>query len=300
MKKQMRKAMLSTLCLLIVGIMSLTGVTYAWFSTGTQATVNSFDVNVEAAAGAILIATTPASGDKLSFTGSVTVNNDEYNGKNLTPVSTTDPTGKFYTATLSADGTKITSDEVTTNISGTTAHWIEFDLYFYNPSDTTLPVYVDGGTTVGLVSGQTGTEGSFLATRVAYTAFTPVNFASNGDITTSHSTVGATYIFEPNAKIHTAAGVNAGATQNSKATYKGVKAEATDIVLATDTASLAAVTTYEIGDATAILSLGAKQVGKVTVRIWIEGQDVDCLNDIAGKPFASNLKFTSTAPTAGN
>ncbi len=63
MKKQIRKTLLSTMSMLLVGVLCLTGVTFAWFSMGTEAQVNNFDVNVELADGAILVATPDASGN---------------------------------------------------------------------------------------------------------------------------------------------------------------------------------------------------------------------------------------------
>ena len=56
MKNTFRRATLSTICMLVVAVMSLTGVTYAWFTQGTQATVDTFDINVEASAGNLMIA----------------------------------------------------------------------------------------------------------------------------------------------------------------------------------------------------------------------------------------------------
>ncbi len=54
MKKKLFKAMLPTISLLLVAVMSLTGVTYAWFTSGKTATVESFDVNVKAIDGILI------------------------------------------------------------------------------------------------------------------------------------------------------------------------------------------------------------------------------------------------------
>ena len=53
MKNSMRRAMISTVCMLIVAVMSLTGVTYAWFTAGADATINNVTVDVVAADGGI-------------------------------------------------------------------------------------------------------------------------------------------------------------------------------------------------------------------------------------------------------
>ena len=62
MKNTFRKAALSTICMLIVAVVSLTGVTYAWFTQGTQATVSDFNVGVEASAGNLMIAQADGNG----------------------------------------------------------------------------------------------------------------------------------------------------------------------------------------------------------------------------------------------
>ena len=46
MKKTLRRAMLSTICMLVVAVMSLTGVTYAWFSQSTTAKVDGMTMEI--------------------------------------------------------------------------------------------------------------------------------------------------------------------------------------------------------------------------------------------------------------
>ncbi len=314
MKKQMRKAMLTTIGMLVVGVMCLTGVTYAWFTTGEQATVQNFDVNVQSAVGAIQIATTPAKGTTLSFSGLASPNLTAYSNKYLNPVSAVKPASgnalSFYTAELSSDGTKLTSaalPEGATEGKGvveTNSYYLTFDLYFYNPSDQTLSVYLDTASTIAKITSATETEGSFLATRVAFTKYTSVDFDAStnpGSDTASHTAMGETIIYEPNATTHTAEGVNAGATQGQVSTYVGIKgaSNTTEFDRVTAGTYSEAVDTYVDGEKTAIVAdLTGGHVVKVTVTVWLEGQDVDCLNSIAGKAFNANLVFTSKATDA--
>ena len=62
MKNNFRKAALSTICMLIVAVMSLTGVTYAWFTAGTTATVNGMQMQVSAADGGVQVSALTDSG----------------------------------------------------------------------------------------------------------------------------------------------------------------------------------------------------------------------------------------------
>ncbi|MCQ2399658.1 MAG: hypothetical protein MJ072_04040, partial [Clostridia bacterium] len=50
-KSNFKKAALPVFAMLIASILSLTSVTYAWFTASTTATVDQIDVNVQAVGG---------------------------------------------------------------------------------------------------------------------------------------------------------------------------------------------------------------------------------------------------------
>ena len=58
MKKTLRRAMLSTICMLVVAVMSLTGVTYAWFSQSTTAKVDGMEMNIGTAGAGLQVSAT--------------------------------------------------------------------------------------------------------------------------------------------------------------------------------------------------------------------------------------------------
>ena len=60
---------------------------------------------------------------------------------------------------------------------------------------------------------------------------------------------------------------------------------------------LVPVTTVKDATST-FVSLAAQTVTKVTVYIWVEGQDADCTNTVAGYDFDVSLKFSVKAAAA--
>ena len=60
MKKQIRKAMICTIAMMVAAVVSLTGVTYAWFSQSETATVDGISMTVVSQTGGILMSGTPA------------------------------------------------------------------------------------------------------------------------------------------------------------------------------------------------------------------------------------------------
>ncbi len=239
MKKSFRKAMISTICMLIVGVMSLTGVTYAWFTAGTQATVSSFNVDVTAASGGLLIAAPGSNADTaLSFGAAMTPALNVASGDKLHPVSTAgelaDGALKFFKAELGSTTEKLANiAAVSTNKAGTDAYWVSFDIYVNNATNTAVQnVYLDAGTTV-LVGGNA--SASALATRIAVVQHGHMNLASlnNAALTAGNYQKEAdsnisVKIYEPNATTHTDLGnqdwVAHGGTAGGKYTYNGIKA----------------------------------------------------------------------------
>ncbi len=307
MNKTLRKTMISTIAMLIVGVISLTGATYAWFTQGNDATVTAFDVSVQAADGSLTLAMPNESG-VLTWTTTI----DPGSPANaLRPVSNvTGATDAFYHATISgADASKLGA---VTQLSEATAtvgegadertynNWYAFDFYINNMTSANQM-------TVTLKS-NTGFAGdSAKALRIAFIQDGYMVDASGAFNTETNYTkaVGAetkTVIFEPNSAAQHSAAAGANVTANGGAmTYaiSGADAQNTSIYGAGDGKTVQS--TFD-NTTTAIATLPANSVAKVTVVIWLEGQDVDCNNDIAAiamtLPISLHAEFT--APTNGN
>ena len=230
--KSFKKALLPAIALLIAAIVSLTSVTYAWFTYGDFATVDQIDVNVEAAGG-LQISMADASGN-FSWTSNVDPNLDN---STLKPVSSagkvTNGAMEFFTATYDDTLDKIHTISAATNPGEAdedkTKSWITFDVYFRNAEATDKVVNINE-TTVKSASGF-----SNLAVRMAFVkqgsiSSTAINQNKNA-FTTTFS--GNADIYEPNATDHTTSGESDYMANNSssdgtgKYAYKALTAEDT-------------------------------------------------------------------------
>ncbi|MBE6604864.1 MAG: hypothetical protein E7639_04075 [Ruminococcaceae bacterium] len=281
--------------------MSLTGVTYAWFSAGTEATVSQINVGVKTSDGGVLIST-----DAEAWTSNLQSSALGIDSTALSPVSTNGAVAnqalKFFTATNGDTGniTDITLAE------SATGNYIKFDLYFNNEAGAAKNIGLSANTLVNLPAD--ATKHSDYAARIAIikqSTVTTSAFYADGGLTTLQANNGtASYVYEPNATLHTAAGMRDYKAQDStydnsekKFSYFGVGAapetDTTQVNKYTDSNYLDAVTTYDLG--TTAFELDADSFVKITVYIWLEGQDHDCQNDIAGQAFNVNLEFTVIA-----
>lgn len=305
MTKTFRKAMISTIAMLVVGVMSLTGVTYAWFSAAQQATVESFDVTVETAEGALAIST-----DLQTWTSKIT----KPVVGTYAPVSTVNAltAGKFtfYSATLATDKSKIVTQTaadagLAANNAESKKGWTELTVYFQNQGANDITVDLRG-TTI------TSSNDAILATRIGMAKWGSVT--DTGSLNdASFTAVPATgVIYEPYALYHTQNGANDSGKPmtpvegtTTKATYFGLKGATADLtdanaVLrkeAVTNISEAVTTVTDTADTNMQITVAGRSVAKVTFYIWLEGQDCDCMNDVAGTQFTVNLKFTNIEAT---
>ncbi len=309
MKKTFRKAMLSTMAMLLVGVMSLTGVTYAWFTAGTTAAVNQFDVSVvDSAGGSIMIS---ADGDTFAFGTTAT---PVPTGTKLGPVSTigeldANGTIKFFNGAISG-ATTITTSEVT----GQASNYETFDLYFYNPGSDSISLKLSNAT----FDDATEKGKSDLACRFAFVAYGSVGFngfdkskytfslANYNDADTTDTDTTTVKIFEPNAETHLLTGwieqqVNVeGALETGVYPYFGVMAASTTPINRYGAVEnyTKQIKTTAIGADETIITIDKQSVAKLTVYVWLEGQDVDCISEIAANNFKGAFTFAKYTPAA--
>ncbi len=314
MKKQIRKAMLSTMAMLLVGVMSLTGVTYAWFTSNKEVKVDTFNVSVASSTGgAIMVAEEPTDDNgTLYFSTSAGFTPEE--GSYLTPASSAGPNGSNATNKVPAfyKGTVVSGTEIDTiSVSQTNAseegeyYYYSFNLYFRNDGTETAYIALDEATTTFKVQDPTKTEEAFivdysaLASRIAFVSTDSEKYT--GDSLTNYTFDANTRgkLFEPNADSHRPyastdyeeiTGEEVPTSGNWP--YKAVVGQGNSVHRYNNTTALAEVTVDDMSDY--IVKVEVNQVAKVTVYIWIEGQDADCLNEVAGKAIQCNLAFTLT------
>ncbi len=311
--KKTLAAIFPVLLMLLVGILSVTSVTYAWFTSGDDATMDQIDVGVSAADG-VLVSWTGQQGtwkSHLVIGEMPTGVGYEYNKKpnSISPVSTvnqltavegkTDFRPNFFVANLQNNG------EITSSAAPDTGNYICFD--FYVKLDSNLSLYLKDTSAVD--NKPTNGKNINLSTRVGFINQGSTTYSGeNNKLGTFRDAENTMVIWEPNHEAHISSANVGGSTQleNGALKYFGIKQESGTsfpIYPTGDTPdALEVVTTYTDNQLTStdkqptpVLNLKAG-VNKVSVYIWIEGQDVDCLNDVAGTEFSTLIALTKKNP----
>ena len=324
MKKQIRKAMICTIAMMVAAIVSLTGVTYAWFSQSDSANVSDLTVSVASRDGGVYISTEPYSGFGTSI--SIPVPKDS-NDKpiNFEPASTAgefDAKGelKFFKGELS-NYEDITLDA--TEISSPGAYYIMQEVYFDNSGSV-------GDLIVSLkdtkITSSNSNRPIQSATRIAVVTHGSINKATfdsqkptptNPDIVPYPKGTPTVQILETNPGDHISKGFNEYKFLTGKTSvgtnetfdyYYGIKSAANDIYRfnknsdgnAANDANLVKLE-HKTDKSQTILRSSPNDVEirvpagsylKTLIYIWIEGQDPDCQNDVSGAPYTANITFT--------
>ena len=318
MKKNLRKkALVPALAMVLAAVIALSGVTYAWFTVGNTANINNLNVNVKTADGIQI------SLDGKSWKSTITtkeilaaVDNDTYSGRcilyptgEIAPVSSagvvTNGKMEMFYGEYNEDGT-LKSVKLTEKNGDEETHFIAFDLFFKYSGNQ--PLYLNVGKGMSVVStisiDEEGkatllTDEADMGTRTAVrVGFVPMgSFESDVDARNQTEAVlddpnevaeviNKINIWEPNSETR-ATGSEGGI---GKLPYEGFIKDfdnnGKDYVLTEG--QTAAVTTF---DETATLMDLSKTYSKIRVYIWLEGQDVDCINNISNGDFQVTLQF---------
>lgn len=318
MKKSKRKANLkaSLLVLLLIAILLMSS-TYAWFTSNTQVTISTLNVQVEAQNGLQISADgtnwkTILNNEDIDPTGTLATTyagntNDipEY----IEPVSSVgnvdSGTGNmemFYGITSSdADSGSFQLKATKGDAEG---NYIVFDIFLRVEQKTQLALTANSGVSDKKASG----KGLENAARVGFVV--EGNQPVGTDLETIQGMIGGTadttYIWEPNSDAHTSAAIaNAKNTYgvdieaNTPVKHYGVKAEITNPIPLIETHTGADTTYFEETDTiqtsttmeeTQLLTLDAG-ITKVRVYMWVEGQDFDCDNSASGSDLNYDLQF---------
>lgn len=272
MKKNLvKKAVLPVFVALLCSVIALTSVSYAWFSLGNTAKVEGMEMNVTTADGLQISAT----GNADDFKSTLELTAEK--ATNVNPVST-DGT---YASGLSFFTGEIVDGALGEVEAAATTDYITFDIYVKVASATTLQL--DGNSTVAIATGSAAAE-THLASRVAFvdlgSAATPAAAKA------LEPAAGTVKIWEPNSATRAQAAANAGHA-SGMLDYKG-------IVSAAGAESDEYVETFDFASADASEQLFGLEAGynKVRVYIWLEGQDVDCVNEVSGGTFTITLNLS--------
>ena len=291
-KNLVRKAVLPALVALVCSVVALTSVSYAWFTTGTKAKVEGMSMEVTTADG-LQISATGAEG---TYKSNLTLNHEM---KKVAPCSTNgtvtdDGALSFYKLVIDENGDKTDTAVASNAAQGSTNpnYYITFDIY----------VKVAAGKSIQLTKDSTvECEGydTELATRVAFVNLGYADTAAKamaGTLTKSN----AVSIWEPNSTDRSQGYKNQYGTSNTgKLSYWGVAGANNDEKKTPIISSSAEdyVDTFDFSNEKEAETLFALGTGYNVIRvyIWLEGQDVDCVNEISGGTFAVKLDLQQIA-----
>ncbi len=303
MKKQIRRAMLCTVCMMLMGVVSLTGVTYAWFSESDSADVNGLSVEVVASEGGVYVSTDGY--DPESYGTNITISPAEtkYNPASTAGVLDADGNLKFFKGTL--DSPNDPTIKVYEIAPGENAgYYIKQDVYFDNTSGgADITISLDGTVIKPTAFENKPTHYAVRVAVVTHSSLTQEQFNAGGQfVNTSSDTV---QIYENDATSHTTQGtieykkIESEATSESKFDYYALNSATTTAEneaggtprLSKTNTKLTKMTTVS-NAADVKFTVPANSYLKTTLYVWLEGQDADCQNNISGNTFEAAIKFT--------
>lgn len=270
MKKTLRKAMLPTICMLVVAVMSLTGVTYAWFTQGTTADVTGMKVEVSAADGGIQLRKVEG-GSKTPWASSL---NLDTTLSSVAPISSADGENFFGITVSDSDSSKYTVQK----IEDTDAFVITKNIQLSNPGATPVTVALNEESVINAAANAGKTTDIHNAARVALIVTKHVEKAveDGEEGETEIVEEKTTYIWAPEGGTYVALYGAIDTPENYLVATNNVSKEVT----------LAAGEDCEIYlPANPEMAENELLIVDVTVVVWLEGQDSDCKNSNAGGAF---------------
>ena len=315
-KNMRKKALMSSLAMLLVAVVALSSATYAWFTNSKDASISTITVQTDAASG-LQFSSTGAAG---TWSPSLSVT-DEVPTK-FVPVSAqsdnfvTGSAGaktvgvQFYSGSVGDDGnitvaaTAPTGSDAGENTAAVNSQNSDGYLvkHFYAKIDSVPadPGYI----TLSLKTfAITSSDDLVKAARVSLVNHGTVDKAAiTGGETYSTAADAAAWTYEPSASVHTAAARALGASASGTATTYAMIGAGTFALnaifnQAVATKSAAVTGAYQGTTAEFIAASDSqfnltKGITWLTLYVWIEGQDVDCQNDISGGQLTVDATFT--------
>lgn len=302
MKNTLRKrTFISAIAMLLVSAIVLTSSTFAWFSMAKRVEVENMQLNITSPDGVQISANTDAFTTMLTLAdlkGESTARWNAYTGNTnnipelLRPSSSNmyvaSSLPKFFEGAVSDAG--ILS---LTQAQDTTGGYVVFDLFvkvgknetvWWNETTVTCEDNPEVETAMRVALVNCGTVNEKSSAEVI-NAKLPVNSQGNRVV-----------MYEIDSTNHTiASGYEAGATVPN--TY--VHAESTNAIMpagkyytTTNVGSFQGVTATEKDANSKAYINAAAGVNRIRVYLWMEGNDVDCANDVAGATIDFNLVLT--------
>lgn len=305
MKKTIKKrAFISAIAMLIVSAIVLTSSTFAWFSMAKRVEVETMQLNITSPEGIQISANTNAFTTSLvmdDFTGKsgtrfmATDDNTNHFPEVLSPSSTNfgvaaETLPKFFAGSIDDSG-KAKAEAVTDANGG----YVVFDLFvklgsdckvYWGESKLTCADNPDVPTAMRIAMVNCG-AGDKESAKTVTSSIKP-NGISN-----------SICMYEIDSKNHTdASGVadgTASATNGVIAAYSGVTPTGANNNIVTGTSRVNGYLCAKADESNAKTNAffnGVTGINRIRVYVWMEGNDVDCANDVAGSQIEVSLVLT--------
>ena len=292
MKNSKSKVLMTSVIMLVVAVMALTTATYAWFISSTEASVSQITMTAESASGIRF------SVDGENWKNVLTLEDlgiDFEEGKLFNPTSTNfedqdqNKVWDFYYVD-SYDNGQVT-------IAADTTNYIAFSFYIQLDGE-------DAAGADGLWLTSAGIECQGELDSALRVAFIYNGTTVNGDATVD--TTGTKIVWQPGQEAASEEEAQADSYSPLKvATEEGVTVAIDNFHITNGDYIGTAIgddhqldSYFETGRAFSFVPEdGATQAQyKVTIVIWIEGQDPDCTNAVASQSITADFVFGFTAP----
>ena len=329
MKKQIRRAMICTIAMMIAAIVSLTGVTYAWFSQSDTSVVEGIELGIVAVDGGVYVSNSP----NPSFWGyrvNLGIDKENFEPASTTPSTLSNGKLQFFSGHVDEVNPNLIYSEAIDDVVGPEKYFIKQDLYIMN--DTTSPMSVQFDPTTTSVGTGKVAYGMRIAL-VDHGAYTITETGHNAD-SVKATDPAKVYIYEVDAQGHlvgepgvvgTCGVKKACGIPDTNAEGKvypaddcfNKKTEEENIYAGNTSEYLERINSYYAGnmfnfnvaaattntidntpedpDDNDFRTETVNSYHKVTVYIWLEGQDVDCTNAISGQQMKIQIGFTKAA-----
>ena len=278
MKKNYKAKLLGAIAALGLAVASTVGSTYAWFSMNTKVEVTGMQVKTKVSSNLLIAGDTLDSTAKKADSAFGTALAQQVKGY-LEPVSTVDAENFFYTLSAKANGQKESGD------------YIAYDPALAASSNTFGNKFSeDYGVNKSTVNTFKGAEGPA-------DAYVDYVFQLKAVATEANTYVNLTkvYLIDENAKdsskahriaVFTQDITDANPTANDLGTLQAIFTESGaanqtsgEAVDAVDSTASVSYNTYA-NTTLATISTASTKYYKVVVRLWLEGEDTTCYNDM--------------------
>lgn len=274
-KNMRKKALVSSIAMLLVAVVALGGATYAWFSTNTAATATGVNI-ASSQSTSLLFAPTGTAYDAAGWSSSVELTTADP-AQTVTPCSSVNGSS-LYAVTIGDSPSELQTEVVSVDTANSTTNFYESSFVAKCTTASYLKVDSVGLTGTGVnefagllrISVQIG--GASGQTKIFYLGNTaPTNYA-----------LGSTYT----------------ATPGSEPTFADLYALQADNV----SGLTKALPSYSVAGADSAVYSTPFQVNAtlpITVRVWLEGNDSACNNNMMAKAVSGLTLSFSTSNTQG-